>query len=240
MASFEVIQTTLTERETKRHTQNIKNNTTNTINTTINTNTNTNNMSTVKSNHSENNTNMFKKGPGSNSDSKDVVVVSTNSILHDLSDGWILWAHLPHDTDWSLKSYMKIYEFNTVEQAITITETLPPVLVTNCMLFLMRKGINPIWEDERNRNGGCFSYKIPNKDVPDAWKQLSYSLVGETMSDNKKLLPHINGITISPKKNFCIIKVWLANCSFQDAAVIHEVHGITSHGCLFKRHVPEY
>ena len=221
MASFEVIQTTLTERGTKRRT-NIKNTTTTTANN--------KNMTTSKS--SENSTNIFKK------ESKDVV--STNSILHDLSDGWILWAHLPHDTDWGLKSYMKIYEFNTVEQAITITETLPPVLVTNCMLFLMRKGINPIWEDERNRNGGCFSYKIPNKDVPDAWKQLSYSLVGETMSDNKKLLSHINGITISPKKNFCIIKVWLANCSFQDAAVIREVHGITSHGCLFKRHVPEY
>ena len=230
MASFEVIQTTLTERGTKRRTQNNNNTTT----------ANNKNMTTVKSNQCENNnTNIFKKSSDSESkESKDVV--STNSILHDLSDAWILWAHLPHDTDWSLKSYMKIYEFNTVEQAITITETLPPVLVTNCMLFLMRKGINPIWEDERNRNGGCFSYKIPNKDVPDAWKQLSYSLVGETMSDNKKLLPHINGITISPKKNFCIIKVWLANCSFQDAAVIREVHGITSHGCLFKRHVPEY
>jgi hypothetical protein len=228
MASFEVIQTTLTtERGTKRKT-NIQNTTTTAANH--------KNMTTVKSNHFETNTNIFKKG----SDSEQKDVVSTNSVLHDLSDGWILWAHLPHDTDWSLKSYMKIYEFNTVEQAITITETLPPVLVTNCMLFLMRKGINPIWEDERNRNGGCFSYKIPNKDVPDAWKQLSYSLVGETMSDNKKLLPHINGITISPKKNFCIIKVWLANCSFQDAAVIREVHGITSHGCLFKRHVPEY
>ena len=227
MASFEVIQTTLTERGTKRRTQNNNNTTT----------ANNKNMTTVKTNHFENNnTNIFRKC--SDSESKDVI--STNSILHDLSDSWILWAHLPHDTDWGLKSYMKIYEFNTVEQAITITETLPPVLVTNCMLFLMRKGINPIWEDERNRNGGCFSYKIPNKDVPDAWKQLSYSLVGETMSDNKKLLPHINGITISPKKNFCIIKVWLANCSFQDAVVIREVHGITSHGCLFKRHVPEY
>ena len=226
MASFEVIQKTLTERGGNKNHTNIKNNTTT-----------NNNMTTAKS--CETTTNIFKKNSSfdSNSDAQDV---TTNSILHELSDEWILWAHLPHDTDWSLKSYMKIYEFNTVEQAITITETLPPVLVTNCMLFLMRKGINPIWEDERNRNGGCFSYKIPNKDVPDAWKQLSYSLVGETMSDNIKLLPHINGITISPKKNFCIIKVWLANCSFQDAAVIREVHGITSHGCLFKRHVPEY
>ena len=22
--------------------------------------------------------------------------------LHELSDAWILWAHLPHDTDWSI------------------------------------------------------------------------------------------------------------------------------------------
>lgn len=225
MASFEAIQTTSKEGGNQRRKQN------NIITDNIA------NMTTIKS--CENNTNIFKKGsiPTPTSDSNSIKDVSS---LHELSDAWILWAHLPHDTDWSLRSYMKIYEFNTVEQAITITETLPPVLVTNCMLFLMRKGINPIWEDERNRNGGCFSYKIPNKDVPDAWKQLSYSLVGETMSDNNRLLPHINGITISPKKNFCIIKVWLANCSFQDAAVIREVQGITSHGCLFKRHVPEY
>ena len=165
---------------------------------------------------------------------------SDNSSPHSLSDMWILWAHLPHDTDWSIKSYTKIYEFNTIEQAVTITEMLPPKLIINCMLFLMRKGINPIWEDERNRNGGCFSYKIINKDVPGTWKQMSYLLVGETMSDNVKILPHINGITISPKKNFCIMKVWVANCLFQDATIIREVEGVTSHGCLFKRHVPEY
>ena len=159
---------------------------------------------------------------------------------HILSDTWILWAHLPHDTDWSIKSYTKIYEFNTLEQAVTITEMLPPKLIVNCMLFLMRKGINPIWEDERNRNGGCFSYKIINKDVPGAWKQMSYLLVGETMTDNVKMLSHINGITISPKKNFCIMKVWVASCLFQDATVIRDVEGVSSHGCLFKRHVPEY
>jgi Eukaryotic initiation factor 4E len=159
---------------------------------------------------------------------------------HTLSDTWILWAHLPHDTDWGIKSYTKIFEFYTLEQAVTITEMLPPKLIVNCMLFLMRKGINPIWEDERNRNGGCFSYKIINKDVPGAWKQMSYLLVGETMSDNINIISHINGITISPKKNFCIMKVWVANCLFQDATVIRDVEGVSSHGCLFKRHVPEY
>ena len=27
---------------------------------------------------------------------------------HKLFDKWVLWAHLPHDTDWSLDSYKKI------------------------------------------------------------------------------------------------------------------------------------
>ncbi len=28
---------------------------------------------------------------------------------HALYDKWVLWAHLPHDTDWTLKSYKKLW-----------------------------------------------------------------------------------------------------------------------------------
>ena len=31
---------------------------------------------------------------------------------HELSDKWVLWAHLPHDTSWTLESYKKILGFN--------------------------------------------------------------------------------------------------------------------------------
>lgn len=160
--------------------------------------------------------------------------------FHKLSHQWTLWAHLPHDTNWAASSYKKIYDFETAEAAIAIFETLPPKLVMNCMLFLMRKGIVPMWEDAKNRNGGCFSYKVANKEVNQAWKQLSYVTVGETISTNLTVLPHVNGITISPKKNFCIIKIWMANCNFQNAGVVRELEGITAHGCLFKKHTPEY
>ncbi len=166
--------------------------------------------------------------------------IHDSSSFHQLSDTWILWAHLPHDTDWSIKSYIKIQAFKTVEEAISIINVLPAKLIVNCMLFIMRNGIMPIWEDERNRHGGCFSYKISNKDVPQSWKELSYSLVGETLSDNKAILNEINGITISPKKNFCVVKIWLGSCKFQDASVIRNVYGISPHGCLFKKQTPEY
>jgi hypothetical protein len=170
-------------------------------------------------------------------------VEETNSMSsehHSLQTKWVLWAHLPHDTDWSMKSYKKIYEFSTVEEVLSIYENLPPKLVVNCMLFLMRSGISPTWEDPLNRKGGCFSYKLNNKVVPECWRKISFNICGETLSSNKKLQKNINGITISPKKNFCILKVWTSNCEFQDARLIKADSGITSNGCLFKKHAPEF
>ena len=40
---------------------------------------------------------------------------SPSAVEHPLHDKWVLWAHLPHDTDWSLKSYIKIIELDNME-----------------------------------------------------------------------------------------------------------------------------
>jgi hypothetical protein len=57
------------------------------------------------------------------------------------------------------------------------------------------------------------------------------------LTADKNLRQNINGITISPKKNFCIIKIWLANCDYQNPAVITELPSIVPYGCLFKKHI---
>jgi translation initiation factor 4E len=161
--------------------------------------------------------------------------------FHPLKNIWNLWAHLPHDTDWTVNSYKSIYKLTTIEETIAISETLPEILVKNCMLFIMKEGIIPIWEDKQNRQGGCFSYKISNKNVYQVWRDLTYILVGESMSTNIGFVNNITGITISPKKNFCIIKIWMTSCDYQNPAIIsQEVPYIIPHGCLFKKHAPEY
>jgi hypothetical protein len=165
---------------------------------------------------------------------------STSISYHSLSDKWTLWAHLPHNTDWSLKSYIAISTFTTVEETIAITESLPKALIENCMLFIMRKGINPTWEDPKNREGGCFSYKVSNKNVHVAWKELTYSVVGGSISSKSNFFESVTGITISPKKNFCIIKIWMKNCDFQNPSVVTQNKCLQSQGCLFKKHAPEY
>ena len=160
---------------------------------------------------------------------------------HKLYDKWVLWAHLPHNTDWSINSYIKVFEFTTIEDTVALIEELPSVLVENCMLFIMRDGIKPIWEDPQNRNGGSFSYKVLNKLVYDVWRDLTYCVVGNSISQSKDFVDSVSGITISPKKNFCIVKVWMSNCSHINPDVItNDIKDIGANGCLFKKHVPEY
>ena len=164
----------------------------------------------------------------------------TGQSKHTLYGKWTLWAHLPHDTEWSLTSYKKIFTTSTVEDTLALAESLPDALVRNCMLFMMRDGINPIWEDPRNRHGGCFSYKVANKLVPGTWRNLMLSTAGETAAGEATVSRDITGITISPKKNFCIIKVWMGSCSHQNPESIQGVSGVAAQGCIFKKQTPEY
>ena len=162
---------------------------------------------------------------------------TSSSTDYKLYDKWTLWSHLPHDTNWTFESYSRIFTFDSIHSIIMLLETIPDEMITNCMLFIMREGIKPMWEDPKNKKGGCFSYKINNKNVSSIWKNLSYSLVGESLTENADIRSCINGITISPKKNFCIVKIWLSNCDYQNPEVLTKINDMSCHGCLFKKHI---
>ena len=167
--------------------------------------------------------------------------MSISTSDHNLNGKWNLYYHLPHDKQWDLNSYKAIInDLDTVEKIVVINETISENVVKTCMLFAMRKGITPMWEDPKNRNGGCFSFKVINKYVPSVWKSLLYALCGESLCNDPKYNSIINGITISPKKNFCIIKIWLCNCSVQDVNIIIPILNLPKQGCLFKKHEPEF
>jgi hypothetical protein len=152
--------------------------------------------------------------------------------MHALSEKWVLWVHLPHDTDWSMNSYISIMTVTYVEEIIALIHTLPESLLSTCMFFCMKENINPVWEDPKNKQGGCFSYKI-TQSYFNCWRDVSYSMVGKTLSKDKVFQESITGISISPKKNFCILKVWMSSCSFQDAS---KITILKHNGCIFKKH----
>lgn len=125
---------------------------------------------------------------------------------HLLANTWILWYHDPDDTNWSLASYKKIYEFNTIEDFWRLYNNLPSI--ANTMFFLMKKGHPPIWEVPQNINGGAWLYRFPKKMADCYWTKFSMYLIGETfMNDTQDII----GISISPKIFNVTIRIW--NCN---------------------------
>ena len=128
-----------------------------------------------------------------------------STTLHKLNSSWKLFYHSPTLQDWTLSSYTEVAEFQTVEEFWIVFHKFDEKYFHMGMFFFMRGNIKPTWEDASNRSGGCWSYKIPMKHIYSVWKELSIRLVGESLSSTPMLL---NGLSISPKRGFCIIKIW--------------------------------
>ena len=165
-------------------------------------------------------------------------LVESNKLL---MSKWTYYYHLPNDKTWDLASYKTIMSnIDSLDKLISINENITDNIIKNCMLFVMKECIAPMWEDVCNRNGGCFSYKVPNKVVVQVWRDLTYFMCGNSLTVDPKHSDCVNGITISPKRGFCIVKVWMKNCLLQDPNIIVNVENLTKAGCLFKNHKAEF
>mgnify|MGYP001395530643 FL=1 len=160
--------------------------------------------------------------------------------LTKLDHTWNFYLHLHDNNDWSIESYIKMLEFDNVEHAILLNDEVNYDLIKKSMIFIMKDKVKPMWEDEHNRNGGCFSFKISNKDVEKVWKEVYFSLVGNSLTTESYNYEKINGITLSPKKKFCILKIWMKDCTLDNPNIFVNINNLKCDGCIFKRHCPEH
>jgi len=165
--------------------------------------------------------------------------MSIDTKYHTLNDVWTLWAHLPHDTDWSIKSYQNIMDITNVETILKLNKIVPDTMIKNCMIFCMRKNILPTWEDPSNKDGGSFSFKINNSEIYKVWNELIMTLLTEMLLKDEILNKSVNGITVSPKKNFCILKIWMRDVKIQNPKLLNLPITIDTKTTLFKKHNPE-
>jgi len=124
----------------------------------------------------------------------------------DLGRQYNFYYHAPENKDYTLESYIDILSFNTLEEFWVLDKFIKRDMIENGMFFVMLENIKPIWEDEKNMNGGCISWKVDRKNSYKFW----IDTVGHFITQNMgKFTNKINGISISPKKNSNIIKIWL-------------------------------
>lgn len=155
--------------------------------------------------------------------------------MHPLQSSWNFYVHHPMDSDWSFESYRKIIEMKHVEDIILFFKALPSSILEHYMVFIMRNDIKPLWEADENRSGGSFSTKIEKGKIKSFIYTLLCKLAGETIIKEDIIRNKINGISISPKKNCCILKLWMKD---------HETYSVNILDCIqsnkdkiiFKKH----
>ena len=166
--------------------------------------------------------------------------------VHPLKSTWVIWYHNPSDNNWETNSYYKLYEINTLEDFFMFQNTwknnLPRLNLS--MMFMMKKLDNyeyiyPMWEDKNNQPGGCWSFKVPSTTINNVWLQLCFHILTNNVGLSEEVNNTINGISFSPKKGFCIVKIWNSTIDIQTINSlnndINEFMDLKT--CIYKSHI---
>ena len=154
----------------------------------------------------------------------------------ELNSSWTLWFHRFDDNKWDLESYTKLNTFNTIQEFSVILHLIKAKHIQNGMFFLMRDEILPMWESEDNKDGGCFSLKVFKQDIPNAWKILTTRLVNESLLKDLDKYSLVNGISISPKKTYSIIKLWFNGEEINDLEQLNSNTILENSTPIYKKH----
>jgi hypothetical protein len=130
---------------------------------------------------------------------------------------WCLYYHNPVDTKWTPDSYQMVGTVRTWGEFLGVLHHLEDVSIQQGMLFWMKEGIPPLYENHANIKGGCYSLRISRSKSVRYFNMYTIAcMLGQVITDP---LNAIHGISISPKriieKNqiFNVIKIWNKDCT---------------------------
>jgi len=133
----------------------------------------------------------------------------SGSSLHTIPTGpWTLHVHETEEKKWDAASYKQLQVAATWEElGATLRELGPRTL--KIMTFAMRGSQPPRWENKENIAGGSYSFLIPHRRAVEVYQLY----VAAAATDTATLNPanKIVGVTMSPKKGHCVIKLWNAS-----------------------------
>lgn len=124
-------------------------------------------------------------------------------------DKWSLWYH--HEKDnWKISGYKKIYDVCNSTDFWKLHNNWDKIKGINYKhYFFMKEGIIPIWEDQQNINGGCWSFKVNEDQTLNLWTDLAVYLVTDQLLNDKQ---DVVGISSCLKKNNnSVVKIWNKN-----------------------------
>lgn len=164
--------------------------------------------------------------------------------MEQLNCNWIVWYHYDMNS-WTIDSFVELVKITTVEEFWYFVESLKTVnnlLIEH--LYIMREGIKPMWEDPRNRNGGCWSIKIDIKDTYVTFVKILMYIISENIlvNNDDNLSEGITGISLCQKNNYnCILQIWSSDKKYNKVNYLpKEFNDSFGYNIIFRSHSPEY
>jgi len=124
-----------------------------------------------------------------------------------IQNRWNVYTHSTIDNNWNNESYNKIFTIDNIFDLKVFEESVNNVFFNKNMIFIMRDNIFPTWEDKSNQKGCTASFKV-NRDIIPIFINVLKSFIGEYIHKDIENFNHINGLSLIPKKNFYILKIW--------------------------------
>jgi hypothetical protein len=132
---------------------------------------------------------------------------------------WVLWYHDPNDSDYSETSYIRILEITNVSDFWSVIEAISPQAWNSGMFFFMKQGIRPLWDAPENERGGAWSKKVDASDTHAVFVDcMVHCLANKFLKSQNEC---IAGVTLSPKGNFHIIKIWNTSSAISDRKLLN-------------------
>jgi hypothetical protein len=125
------------------------------------------------------------------------------------SGSWTIYFHSPEETKWTLNTFVNMGSMKTWGDFWSVIETLKAESLADGMFFMMRDPCPPLWESHVNIYGGCYSFRCQKRDASEIY--INYMIACMLGKCGANPTNTVNGISISPKRGFNIIKVWNAD-----------------------------
>ena len=156
-----------------------------------------------------------------------------------LKNKWTLWYHSINNKEWTNDSYVKVIELRTLLDYKLLENIFRINHLQNGMFFIMKNEIFPTWEDPNNRLGGCISFKYDNNILKEFLKLLLLCITNNLST--KENINEINGLSIAPKKEFNIVKIWTKNYDKNYNEIVKEYEPFVKYDkCIYKKHELSY
>ncbi len=136
-----------------------------------------------------------------------------------LLHNYVLWVHSINDNDWSINGYKRLYIIKNVSDFWKLFNNIHKLNFRNNNFYFMKPNVQPIWEDESNRHGGICSLRIELDHALKVYELLCIFLACEKLVGD---ISDINGISITPKNNWAIIKIWNKDKNKKISELLHK------------------